>query len=273
MLFIPNKNVINSRDELFEVIQQVRQYRFFLTYTSGIVFEMFRGQGQDSWKLESNIVRKIKDPIEIKRVEKQIVKEFHDELLKNGLSKSIQTGFLGGKFHSGWLLLQQAQHYGIPTRFMDWTPNWETALFFAVSNPKDDIYDGQFWIYFVQREQLHVDGSSATYYDSDPYEFQDSIFLNASGFLSDDYLSKIAMRRVARQNGRFLIQPYHLLNTPLESNPEHSIHLHKILIPKSAKAAIREELKQLGYTNNNLYVIDEPLIEQIKTELREKYSV
>ena len=202
-----------------------------------------------------------------------MITEFHEELIRAGLSNHIQTAFLNGKYHSDWLLVQQAQHYGIPTRFMDWTINWEVALFFAVSNSSDDTYDGQFWIYIVQPEQLEIDDSGATYYDSDPFEFSESIFLNASGFLSDEYLSKIAMRRVARQNGRFQIQPYTLLNTPLEENPIHQPYLHKIVIPKEVKENLRNELAEINFTNENLYILIEPKIEEIKDKLRIKFNV
>lgn len=265
---------INSKQELFGIIEQVRNHRLNLMLSTGeLVTELYRGQGQNTWKLEPNIVRKIKDENELKRIEKSLVIEFNDLLVNNNLSKHIQGQFLNGKFHSDWLLLLQAQHYGIPTRFMDWTANWEVALFFAVSNPADDIYDADFWIYIVPPGLLEVDNSKSTYYNFDPYEFDKSIFLNASGYLSDDYLSKIAMRRIARQNGRFLIQPYPLLNTALENNAEHSPNLHRITIPKDIKKQLREELSADGYTNENLYIVDEPFIENIKRELRGKYGV
>ena len=268
------QTIINSKAELFDIVQQVRSHRLKVMLSTGqIVCEMYRGQGRNIWRLEPTIIRNIKDVNEIKKIEIQLINDFHQMLVKYNLSNHIQSGFLKGKFHSDWLLIQQAQHYGIPTRFMDWTINWEVALFFAVANPADDDYDADFWIYIVQPEDLELDNHLTTYYDFSPYSFDKSIFLNAAGYLSDDYLSKIAMRRVARQNGRFFIQPYNLLSVPLEENASHQKYLHRVTIPREIKEDLRSELSRFNYTSEGMYIITEPLIENIKYDLRKKYGV
>ena len=187
MDFTSLRNTIKTKNDLLEVIELVRKYRLHIMLTKGqLICEMYRGQGRNNWKLEPNIVRNIRNVAEIKNVEKQIINEFHETLVKNNISKHLQTGFLNGKFHSEWLLIEQAQHYGIPTRFMDWTINWEVALFFAVSNPNDDIFDADFWIYIVQPEQREVDNHESIYYNFNPLEYEETKFLNAAGYLSDD---------------------------------------------------------------------------------------
>jgi len=37
------------------------------------------------------------------------------------------------------------QHYGLPTRLLDWTREIFTGLYFAVCNEKKDEYDGSLW--------------------------------------------------------------------------------------------------------------------------------
>jgi hypothetical protein len=266
--------MIESKDDLFDVIKTVRNYRKnVMIYTGQLVCEMYRGQGQNNWTLRPNIVRNIQTSNQAKEIEKKIIDDFNFQLTEKGLSKSLQKGFLHSSFHTEWLLLQQAQHYRVPTRFMDWTINWEVALFFAVSNPLEDDYDGQFWIYVVPPGGLNIDNSKSKYLDFDPFEFGQTIFLNSSGYLSDDYLTQIAERRRMRQNGRFCIQPYEKILIPLEEQDEHKPHLTKIIIPRRLKKIIREQLAELNYTDEALYVNEDEKINTIVKNLRQLYKV
>lgn len=275
MNFKPELNIINTKEELFSIIQSARKYRCFCMIHGIQVMEMFRGQGRDTWKLLPNISRKLKTPEEVKKIEKAIVTEFNKELVENGHSKSLQGKFLKSEFHNEWLLLQQSQHYGIPTRFMDWTIDWEVALFFAVSNPEDDDFDGQFWIYVVPKDKRAIDDYEYPdcHLNSDPFSYKPTIFLNSSGFLSGDYLNQIGERRKARQHGRFCIQPYEKLFIPLEDQDEHKPHLSKIIIPRHLKKPLREELAQMNITNESLYVEENATINDIIKKLRSKYNV
>lgn len=242
-------------------------------YTGRLISEMYRGHGRRCWKLLPTLARNIKDPAKLKEIEKNIVTDFHEGLTQAGLTKHIQSGFLSGQFHSDWLLIQQAQHYRVPTRFMDWTIDWEVALFFAVSNPDDDNYDGHFWIYIVQPEMFVADNNKSPYLHEDPFEFKETIFLNSSNFLSEEYLSKIAQRRKFRQNGRFCIQVHELSIKDLESQDMHKGNLYPIVIPHNLKKKIREELAEKNITNESLYVEEEPEINAIVSTVRQKHGV
>jgi hypothetical protein len=270
----PFRKFITSSEDLFNIIQRVRDYRGMLGFHTGkLICEMYRGHGRSYWKLLPNLARSINNPNKLKKIEKSIVTDFHKELNQKGLTRYIQRGFLDGKFHGDWLLIQQAQHYRIPTRFMDWTIDWEVALFFAVSNPNDDNYDGHFWIYIVQPEMFVADNDESSYLHVDPFEFKETIFLNSSDFLSEEYLSKIAQRRKFRQNGRFCIQPHESALKDLECQDLHKPHLYPVVIPHYLKRKIREELAEKNITNESLYVDEEPGINQIVTRVKQKYGL
>ncbi len=153
MDYFPFKRYISSVGELEEIIKRARSYRGLSAIT-----ELFRGQARDSWQLQPSIGRSLSNPDDVKKTEKAILKDFLTELQSQNISTSIQDGFLNGCYHSDWLLIQQAQHYELPTRFMDWTGDWRVALFFAVSNRceeeqnENDCFDGQFWIFLVPEE-------------------------------------------------------------------------------------------------------------------------
>ena len=118
--FKPKKEIIHSVSELSEIIHDLQESRGISNALgNGMNYEMYRGQGSEDWNLVPNLCRIIKEPSELKRIEKDMVQEFHDELVKHGKTKRLQQGFLHGHHHSNWLLIQQAQHYELPTRFMD----------------------------------------------------------------------------------------------------------------------------------------------------------
>ncbi len=274
LAYHPPSNIISSKEDLFKIIETVREYMLHVMLESGEqVYEMFRGQGRDCWKLLPTISRKLDNPNQAEEIEKKIITDFDFEMERKGYSKSLQKSFLDSAFHTEWLLLQQSQHYRIPTRLIDWTINWEVALFFAVSNPSDDYYDGQFWIYVVPPGKLITDNTDLHYLDLDPFTFDLTIFLNSSGYLDNGYLDKIAERRKFRQNGRFCIQPYRNIFTPLEEQDEHKPNLIKIIIPKELKKIIRENLKKRNYTTESLYVNDDKTINEIVKNLRQQYGV
>jgi len=267
---------ITTIDDLEKIIKNVRSYRGLSSPT-----ELFRGQARDGWQLQPSIARSFSNPDDVKKTEKAILKDFLTELQSQNISNSIQDGYLNGSYHSEWLLIQQAQHYELPTRFMDWTGDWRVALFFAVSNrcdkeqKEDDCFDGQFWIFLVPEEIWISDGEQNDYINQDPFEYKETRVLNSSTLHSQNYLIQIAKRRKSRQKGRFCIQPYEDVMIPLEKQERYKPYLHKIIIPAKLKKTIRE---QLGMTWDSLYVNETPeekeateKVEKIVKLLKQKY--
>lgn len=251
----PFRKFISSIADLEEIIKRVRDYKGQLEFNVGNeVTELYRGQGRDCWKLIPKIARDFTDPEKIKEIEKAIINDFCDELNKESLYKHVQEGFFRGKFHSDWLLIQQAQHYELPTRFMDWAGRWEAALCFAVADERDDKYDGQFWIYLVKEENWISDNGVSQYLSQDPFEYDRTIFLNSASLGSCDSLIKIAQHRKSKQMGRFCVQPYSTVAIPLEEQKQHQPNLHKVIIPAGFKKIIRDELAEIGVTKETLYV-------------------
>ncbi|HWJ03624.1 MAG TPA: FRG domain-containing protein, partial [Verrucomicrobiae bacterium] len=101
----------------------------------------FRGQPQASFHLEPRIARKPRNPeLEILYLSKfksmaiPYVQELPSFPIPNGRA-------------AYWHWLVMMQHYGVPTRLMDWSRDALTALFFATTQMENDVgKDAAVWV-------------------------------------------------------------------------------------------------------------------------------
>jgi FRG domain len=201
----------------------------------------FRGQSDASWKLLPGYQRLKAPPpksVLIKRF-----KQNANLLVSNVGAQTID-----------WLFY--LQHYGVPTRLLDWSESPLFGIYFAVmSNPKKD---GALWA--LNPLELN------SLVSSDPKEskflpsFEDPLLENYSpesveagsvkGVLP---MAAIATRnnpRIQAQLGVFTIA--HLTKQPIEDIGTGS-HIVKYTISAQAKSDFRAELKLLGISKFQLF--------------------
>jgi len=82
----------------------------------------FRGQVNAGWPLMPGIYRSDRSEDDRLNIERHIMRDF----------RALSAGLIRGRSSDAELYFLQ-QHYGIPTRLLDWTPNALTALFFSVA--------------------------------------------------------------------------------------------------------------------------------------------
>ncbi len=233
--------------DLLETIRSVR------AEDSGAIW--YRGQTNENWKLLPGRLRQ-----QNKMSETSLLSRFKQSVAMLTSSKPNNS--------FDWIFLMQ--HYGVPTRLLDWSENPLAALYFAVT--KVDIEsDGAFWMLRPNKLNKNAnisDRDEADYipsFDDEEVQGYSPEQLRSNTRISLFPIATIATRnnpRIQAQSGTFTI--HHRDSLAIEDVGNGS-HCRKYLIPHDAKKNIREELSILGVNKFLLF----PEMESISVTLRE----
>lgn len=240
---------LSSLDEIEKLVAEVQQRRIG---KSGF-WEYYRGQGRPEYKLIPNVARGLNTKDEVLAKEQKLNTGFQKAINAKGISEVLRVDNNLSEAQNAWNLTMQAQHYGIPTRMLDWTLKWEVALWFAVENSKNDDVDGQFWVFSRPDEILLTDEASNSYYAKDILSLDRSYFINAPIYWTDELQKQVAEIRKMRQHGKFTISPLEQSYLPLNEHVDLNDCFELYCIPAAIKSQLRQELDQLGIHKDWLY--------------------
>lgn len=207
----------------------------------------FRGHSRSSYKLLPSIARS--------------AKALEREALLSKRFKQNAYPFRQVPPQNEWEWLFLMQHFGVPTRLLDWTESPLVALYFAVndSNPKNLNHDGDIWAllpakynYEIPRLRPNVPIDIPCFgVDTDLDDYRpDKITMET--MTSKRPVAAIAHRqneRIMAQLGTFTIM--HRDTTPIETlAPQHLARLH---VPAAAKARLQQDLRALRVTQLSLF--------------------
>jgi len=172
--------------------------------------------------------------------------------------------------YCGWITLMQ--HFGLPTRLLDWSLSPLIALFFATNDyEKYPDKDGCIW---VLRPTLFnkIEGFGGCIYPMDKYTVVDMIkpalkTTRINKNVEDKIIACYPVEynmRIYTQQSAFTV---HNTKRKLEDSFNENF-LIKYIISAKCKKEILEELKICGITLRNIY----PDVEHIAQELKEFYK-
>lgn len=211
---------------------------------------MFRGQLDLKWELLPSIVRYAKN---------RYVSDGYDSIseVENHLIEWLEKFAMPYKDYriiSQAEKLVQGQHFGLPTRLLDWTTNPLKALYFAVENPEYDSVDGIVYGFAPANWQEKVGQSRE----------------HTSGLIS--FFPELLNERLSAQEGCFVAFPlpkngFSVLPLSKANYTKDVAFFDSIQISAKHKLKIRQELNGLGINHRSIYPGLEGVTKWIKSDL------
>lgn len=212
----PRKIVVRSVADLLEIVERDVPGDW-----------IFRGHSSHFWTLTAGAHR-LSDAA---KIPKSDVPSFEKELLTE--FKRRARIFLSSPPKSEWEWLVIAQHFGLPTRILDWTENPLVALYFAVRDVDQLSRDGMLFAYRHGAAALDVDSTL------DPFS------ISQIELLRPPHLDQ----RVIAQQSMFTVEPADLE----KGGGRESSDIRYWHVSANHKIAIREQLSKLGVAEGILF--------------------
>ncbi|MCB9638669.1 MAG: FRG domain-containing protein [Myxococcales bacterium] len=258
----PQEIVVQSWNELMDALYQDSWSPEIGRFRSRYAF---RGLSQTDYQLETTLMRLQGD---FTALEHHLLRNFRKYAHRSVVEQD-----------SVWNWLSIAQHYGLPTRLLDWTYSPFVALHFATANIEKFQFDGAIWaVNYVKshlllpdplKQKLDQEGANVFTVEMLAETLQS---LRALSELSEeDYVIFFEPPsiddRITNQFAFFSMMPRarSLLDTWLQQRP----HLwRKIIIPAHLKWEIRDKLDQANITERVLF----PGMDGLSRWLKRHYS-
>ncbi len=212
----------------------------------------FRGVSSKDYEMETSLMRLGGEYI---KVEDHLLRQF----------KKYAHNHISAKDHD-WYWLSVAQHYGLPTRLLDWTYSPDVALHFATVNTNHYDKDGAVWkINYKKAHELlppvlfgHAKDKNTWILTVEILEvmFKDLNGLDNEGKKIGDFVvffePPTLDDRILNQFAYFSAcsRPDMLLNEWVKDKPEL---WQKVIIPKELKWEIRDKLDQRNISERILF--------------------
>ncbi len=221
----------------------------------------FRGQRLSTWKLVPAVWRSYD-----KAGERDLTNRFRS---RTGTRYSQRIDYDDS---AAWLSLMQ--HYGLPTRLLDWTRSPLVALFFALEDylysNSDTLEDATVWILNPHAlNQIEINEEVTPLVSSHTCEaFLDPAFTHRNSE-PNKYIATMAAEsdlRIFVQQGCFTI---HSNQTALDDHPQATQFLSRIRLPAESIERLAFEIDLAGFRKGDIY----PDLGNLAKELRDRRIV
>jgi hypothetical protein len=238
---------------------------------------LFRGQSDADWSLQPSLSRELAtsrlDRFRITQLEREVANRFWREA-----HREIEPGVSSKRAISlnSWALMQ---HYGTPTRLLDWSLSPYVAIYFAVEQAWES--DGALWWFSAATaEHLMVNRFGHGYIEKSDLLFKsgdDDVFVSPTPpAMLFTYQLNLAIQRMGNQQSTFTF-----CLDPLADHAEvlaglaaysDGPHCGKLVIPKELKPELLRELHFMNVTGKAMFPgldgIGRTLREQTKLSIR-----
>jgi len=166
--------------------------------------------------------------------------------------------------------LAAMQHYGLPTRLLDWTESPLFAVLFSLLDRDHDEEDGVLWALCPSQLNHTEQGKPSSLLS--PYTNPEImlLFKTPFGVLKNNELppiknAAVILRQIdIRMTVQLSAFTIHGRTTPLDQSAEGEKYLLGFPIPKKTKDDLRKELFRLGIRESNIFPDLEHLAKEIK---------
>jgi hypothetical protein len=292
------KEILRSRNTVKKyVAESLPEYVSISTSLANEIDDIwFRGHSNASFRLEPSALR---DTVPLTDGRGNKVEERQYVLSEGGVVGGISPENMFYEFKSRavpflqrepennfeWMFLMQ--HYGVPTRLLDWTTNALVALFFAIeSNPNSNnerLYDCSPSEQFMNEDEFCTEGAAV--FAISPSQLNKKTVLDSSKIYicenpekwdhyfdpmnkKDDNFLPIAVQashidtRIRSQSGHFTLHGVNIW--PLDYYNDIRDILSKIFIPYEVVPQMLRDLQGLGITESFIYPSLESLAKEVK---------
>jgi len=253
-LQIPWKEItVKDFAQLDSFIERTKNRAHLSTHDVTLIF---RGQADSTWTLEPTLLRSLakSNKLTLEEIVDLEVKTL--ENFKQRAHLFHETSSIGDEDNMlEWVTLMQ--HYGAPTRVLDWTISPYVALYYAVSGEFDA--DGAIWFFSMWKlikkmEQLYGDK-----YTPPKKDYEKIAQDPNSPPIMHVYARDILTDRMINQQGLFTFchnvledHAYSIGNVMSKCEDEMD-HLWKVVIPKEHKIQFLAKLHAMNITGASLF--------------------
>ena len=186
---------------------------------------LFRGQSNDRPLIPK--ISRLEPKGDLLIIEKLLLQEF---------KRTNPLLIEGYQSYDDWDYLTLGQHYGLPTRLLDWSNNALTALWFAtdeISSEVNSVKNSVVWVLMADADDYNMNIESIHPFDLDETKI---------------FRPRIIKQRINNQSGVFSVQPSAEIEQKCELDkvPSFSEKLLKIRLPVENLHNIRTDLNILG---------------------------
>jgi hypothetical protein len=229
----------NSFDEFLKIFKNYTNSGFFY----------YRGHSDYSWEITPGLARNknIKSIENLLDVENKLIQQFDRYIKNNKLTKLIPI--VNGSYDKSWFYLMAAQHYGLPTRLLDFSFDKFTALEFAVADIQNINKDGALIIYNNAKDKQENVISELL---KNPFlQTHNSFFFQTPSIkVSIGNEFNYSERRKFIQSSKFLYRNTENIFQSLSLDNDHTSNIILIHIPKNIKLIIIKwliDIEQMAY--------------------------